>query len=65
MILYQFLLHSKVIQSYVYKHFFLIYFPSQSIQGDWIYAPVLYSRTLGLAILNLRVCIYQTQTLSL
>ena len=47
----QFLLHSKVTQSYTHTHRhihtfpFLYYLPSWSIPRDWTQFPVLYSRT--------------------
>ena len=44
----QFLLYSKVIQSYKYTFFFSYYFPSWSIPRDWIWFPVLYSCPLPL-----------------
>ena len=41
----QFLLYSKVTQSYIYT-FFKCFFPSWSMPGDWIQFTELYSRTL-------------------
>ena len=44
--LYQFLLYSKVTQSYIYTFFFSYYLPSYSILSDCVWFPVLYSRSI-------------------
>ena len=43
---WQFLLHHKVTQIFLYIHPFVYYFPLWPIPGDWIYFPGLQSKTI-------------------